>query len=617
MIKLTTGQFAIPQENVYSITKKMSQEGSDAHAFFALELSGENTHATFLEIEDIFRTHLFHSEEEFIFRFEKVLKEINDLLEQRDLTINGVIAVQEKDELHISQSGEGEAYLVRRGKLTVIIENIDQEEGSQEATFINIASGEIMVDDRIVLASLRLLRYAMASQITKVLSEGVSEGLEEIQSLLEIEAQKGSVVCAHARGESLLTQMDKVTQQPVPRALQNHWATQIAEKIEILIDSISQKTGHSYERVKTALFACISVFFLFFLIWGIQSLSIDNTQKEEMAYAVDMLEELQSDIKKARNNIQLGNYESAQDSLDKIKRNAEEIFKTSSSPDLRTESSKILSNVEKLRDKASKITRISNPEERISIKMKEKLGEEKIQGILVQGENTYVYTEKSLFQTVLDSVNDKEIISEEANIIRGSILEKGDRIFVLSSGAFIKHTEDGVQSVSTSDEEGFKKGTSEQAYSRFLYVLSSNDNQIWKYEYSRGSFSGAKEWLSEEADLSQAIDFAIDGSIYVLKNNGDIALFHKGKESSLTISGIQNKALDQSTKIFVQPEMKHVYVLNPSRNSVIQLKVINKGLEYAQEYIFETQTPLQDMYIDQAEQRMIVTDEENVYTITL
>ncbi|MBT4937438.1 hypothetical protein HON22_05990, partial [Candidatus Peregrinibacteria bacterium] len=91
----------------------------------------------------------------------------------------------------------------------------------------------------------------------------------------------------------------------------------------------------------------------------------------------------------------------------------------------------------------------------------------------------------------------------------------------------------------------------------------------------------------------------------------------KGKEVALSVTGGDAELLQDATSIFVKLDMVHVYFFNPVKNSIISFEIERNGLKYSREYIFETETPIVDFYIDNNEQRIIVADENKLYEVTL
>ncbi len=72
-------------------------------------------------------------------------------------------------------------------------------------------------------------------------------------------------------------------------------------------------------------------------------------------------------------------------------------------------------------------------------------------------------------------------------------------------------------------------------YQRRLYILDTND-ALTRYTRTVGGFDDAKKWITDNTDLTETEDIAIDGRIYTA-TNGKIFVFESGKKGDLSISG--------------------------------------------------------------------------------
>ena len=198
------------------------------------------------------------------------------------------------------------------------------------------------------------------------------------------------------------------------------------------------------------------------------------------------------------------------------------------------------------------------------------------------------------------------------------IVDKNIVFVVFKSGLTKEFFQSMFSTAKTSDSEGFVNGVAYSSYRRYLYALSPQDNNIIKYERARDSFSRGSKWISEESiNLSQAIDFDIDGSVYLLKTDGRVELFHRGKQVPLTVYGGQEGVLKDATKIFVKTNMTHVYFLNPGRNSVLVYAQENKGLQFVKEIAFPIDNKINDLHVDENETRLVVSDAYSLYEIVI
>ena len=113
--------------------------------------------------------------------FEAAMKKVNeslaDLAEEGEVgwvgKINGVIAALEQNILHVTQAGTVEAYLVRENKINHITENLSSaaEKPNPLKTFINIASGELVVEDRIIFSTSELFYHFSLDDLRRITSK--------------------------------------------------------------------------------------------------------------------------------------------------------------------------------------------------------------------------------------------------------------------------------------------------------------------------------------------------------------------------------------------------------------------------------------------------------------
>lgn len=159
---------------------------------------------------------------------------------------------------------------------------------------------------------------------------------------------------------------------------------------------------------------------------------------------------------------------------------------------------------------------------------------------------------------------------------------------------------------------GNKDGVVDQNfYNNKLYALNNKDKQIYSYSKSASAFSSGAAWLKNSSDLDQPLDFAIDGSIYVLDINGSITKFSKGKKVEFKFSSIQ-PMLAGSTKIFAST--KFLYVLDPKNKRVV---VFDKTGKLIVQYQSDKFTNLKDFIIDETARKIFVLNGATVLQFDL
>lgn len=190
-----------------------------------------------------------------------------------------------------------------------------------------------------------------------------------------------------------------------------------------------------------------------------------------------------------------------------------------------------LSNLD---DKILRIDRISNMTEVANF------SHLNLQGIIVVNDKIYVNSSNSIYSI---NISDDDNFSNDLSI-GASALQNGrlnnDSIYYRNNDEIIAvETED--ETVTTRTLANYNENENYQGFDLYesnnnLYLLSPTENQIFVYPPSLATRSN---WLKENADLSQAVDIFIDGSIYVLNNNGQINKFHLGRAQEYSSEIIQ------------------------------------------------------------------------------
>jgi hypothetical protein len=104
----------------------------------------------------------------------------------------------------------------------------------------------------------------------------------------------------------------------------------------------------------------------------------------------------------------------------------------------------------------------------------------------------------------------------------GALLFAEDRVMEYSSAT----TQ--VSPIALPDIEGARPGlvTSGELYNGTIYILDAQVGQIWRYTYQANQWTRSDTYFrSPFSVLRDAVDFAIDGAIYVLSKNGSVSKY--------------------------------------------------------------------------------------------
>ena len=150
--------------------------------------------------------------------------------------------------------------------------------------------------------------------------------------------------------------------------------------------------------------------------------------------------------------------------------------------------------------------------------------------------------------------------------------------------------------------------TTIQDYSNRLYVFSSQDKIINRYEISGAGFSKPKSILKDNTvKLNSVISMAIDGYIYLLNQDGTIVKLDQGKkisDFSLKNTPEPNAQIQNVKKIFTNQELLTFFIIDKGNNRIMEY---DKEGYYKKQYCVDgnlgeirdlaVQTQLKKLYI--------------------
>jgi hypothetical protein len=176
----------------------------------------------------------------------------------------------------------------------------------------------------------------------------------------------------------------------------------------------------------------------------------------------------------------------------------------------------------------------------------------------------------------------------------------------------------------TDDPAGWVAGIAAETYLRYLYVLApdrstAGKNQIYKYERLQNRY-GPPTAYNVNGDLTDALDIAIDGNVYVLRRGGTIVKLFRGESQPFQIRQAPENLLVNATKIY-KVQDGNLYLLDPVEGRVIVIGDVGIGGEatYLRQYVLEIDQlgTLQDLYVDPDQSHLYVMDEKRIYIIDL
>jgi hypothetical protein len=597
-------------------------------------------------------------------RFEDSLKEVNRAISSYQQErgnewigkLNVIIAAVVGDQLYLTQTGDAEAYLIRKRFITTISD--DLQEPDNEDIFTNIASGDMEAGDFVLISTTRLLRYVSKTDLVKQVGgtlqqsvgsikeflhgEVVSKiGLIGIQSLEGPKMDEGGDVIeevyAHSREEgyqdapapskgalNLKNFKDKLKTGKLKTLLGGGMSSVKKKMAELTSDDragVAPDTGRrnrssspwSFSNWGKDKILIAIVILIVILTLGVGWLRSKADEDMKIQTLASDLVQIREQINSAITTGQFDKERSGE-MLNDAEQKAIEVLNSG------YHKSKARDLLDMILDTRDELDGVMHPDAELMADLSLKRANVSALGLISLNKQLYAYEYNALYPILLDKVEDPLTIDDNEKVVSAvSYDDKESLIFFTESGKLIEYKDDRMSFLQTTDEN-FKKGNVIKAFSNRVYVLDAEGNQVWRYTRRRDTFDGAQAYLDDgEVDIKNAVDMAIDGSVYILGSDGYITRLFQGGKEDFPIKKQPVKEVIAPTKIFTEVEMNQIFLLEGNENRIL---VYNKddrtgGAVYTGQYLFDDIEDIRDIYVDKDTNTLYMLTGDAVYRVTL
>lgn len=558
--------------------------------------------------EYIFESHDSNYESP-ISKFEQSMRALNKKIQKKDILKDDflsknsfVIILSYQNEIHLTTLGNSEVYFIRNSKVMHISEGIAAQ-NIKDDLFLNVASGEIQNKDVLIFSTIPLLTHMTHTQMADI-----SKNNNEKEILVTIEEfinlSEGGVIGATVVSGSLALPFDDVTETISYNKNDNK------NKLGTITDKMQQsikKYSNSIPFLKELIFLAVTVLTLFIVWTGIGMISNEinsDTEKYKL-----LLKEVSNNIGIAYSAAKDGRKEESIKILNETEIKAKDLFKNST---FQSDAQRFLRQITEMKDNLSSTTRISG-KSLVDISNTDDL----LKGLFFFDEELYTFGENNLFRIIDNKVENVIPFNEDETIIKGIPLEKKQKmVFLTESGNIIESEKLKSDYAKTKDIASWKKGNDISFFDKNIYILSPENNEI--YKYSRGSelYSSPISY-NKSTDLKNAISITIDGSIYILKEGGIVTKLFRGTEQNFKLKN-KPEGFDSVTSIYTRPDLDLLLFLSPSTNRIYIFQKNDNEAIFEQQYIVDTENEiLSGLWFDLNYNRILVSGKQKIYEIPL
>lgn len=666
-IEVWTGQTKAPANTVLLPIILGSEKSDRVFLLLQTEGKGHGTENLREECVSVLTHAVLEGEGSGYERLESALKELNGLLKGFLLSdavrdVHAVVGLLEVDgNMHLSHVGRAEAYVIRDG---TAIQVTEYYRGKPPSAFMHIVSGPVQSKDHFIIATQRLLRSLTPAQLTQIVHQHESNAVETIISRLTSEKEIACVVhiaipsdvepveefaparktAGRTAGRSRTREGTKSFAERfrsaasgirLPSLFQGTKARSTGNSLRSIAESAGSRLReflrdlhHPERKRKAHLLLLAGTAALFLIIWVIAQLSVSGLRSQTKGELQELVKQINADISTAESRQLAGDTDSANMILERAENRAKSVISNESGL-FRDEALKLLDTIKTKSEEMHNIVRIVTP--RVMASLSGKKSDIVAQGFVgyPNGEFT-VFDRQDLYRISLNIVESGERLGSQELILDASAFPRFQSTVFLTTGNSVLELEGGQSAVmKTEDTAGWVTGSDIKTYLRYLYILSPERKQIYKYERLSGKYGPPSEY-NVNGDLTGALDMTIVGPIYVLKDlsasggkagDREIVKLVRGDKQTFNMRSLPPDGMKNVTKIFKSSPTGKIYLMDPEGKRIIV--ATNDGdlgdSLYLKQYILDSEQvgKLKDIFVDPDDLHLYVLDEKKLYSIDL
>lgn len=148
-------------------------------------------------------------------------------------------------------------------------------------------------------------------------------------------------------------------------------------------------------------------------------------------------------------------------------------------------------------------------------------------------------------------------------------------------------------------------------YNTRLYAVDTANNQIYKHNKTSTGYDKGAAWLKDSDDrLANATTLAVDGSIYVGREDGSIVKYSKGVEESFTINNLE-PALASAIELWTHNNVDYLYILEPANQRIVK---VSKSGRLVKQYKHDDWANPAGFVVDAEGDTIYVVDSGKIYS---
>lgn len=315
--------------------------------------------------------------------------------------------------------------------------------------------------------------------------------------------------------------------------------------------------------------------------------------------------------KDAKNNLTIGNN---QDAKTKYAEAIEKAQSIQTVPLVAKDAEAVITTSYQELDKLTSTTRFTNLEPIITIPDNGK-------GFYIASGEAFIVTETDIYKSTLLGGKPQKTASfpkNKGNYLSGASLGTSLYFYTSNQNIFeFNPSTEKLNQTEIADDARWETANAIASYVGSLYLLDGVIGQIYKHPSNADVFDKGEEYLAGSNNLKQSLSLAVDGSIYVLKNDGQVSKFQRSKLQDFSLKNIPSPydKITEPRKIYTDSDTPSLYILDTGEKRILEF---DKEGSFIRQYVYpDNLNKVSDFFVSVKSKKIWLLNEKSVYEINI
>ncbi|MFA6410215.1 MAG: hypothetical protein WCW26_01410 [Candidatus Buchananbacteria bacterium] len=150
------------------------------------------------------------------------------------------------------------------------------------------------------------------------------------------------------------------------------------------------------------------------------------------------------------------------------------------------------------------------------------------------------------------------------------------------------------------------------AFKGQIYTLDTKNNKINRYTKDKNEYTKVNSWIKDDTNLADSSSIAVDGSIYLLKKDGQIQKLENGKIITSFKTNVIDPKVQNPTKLKTDEFSKYLYFIDGPTKRII---VMDKEGKLINQYFSNSFDDLKDFVVIEKEKKIYILNGNSIFGV--